>query len=43
MKVKARKVKIKVEEAASEGACEKPRVDEPTESRYSSVCLMLCE
>jgi hypothetical protein len=33
IKVKARKVKIKFEEAASEGECEKPRLDEPTESR----------
>lgn len=41
--VKARKVKIKFEEAASEDGCEKPRVGEPTKSRHISVCLMQCE
>lgn len=43
MKVKATKVKIEFEEAASEGDCDQPRVGEPTKSRDFSVCLMQCE
>lgn len=43
MKLKVKKVKIKFEEAASEGECEKPRVGESTQSRDPSVCLMQCE
>ena len=43
IKVKARKVKIKFEEAASESKCEKPRVGEPIASNEFSVCLMQCE